>query len=342
MKPVLTIRADADAKIGVGHVMRCLALAQEWRARGGDATFICASIPEAVQTRLREEGFRSIRIPAMSGSDEDALQTSRELSQCGAHLLVVDGVQFRHHWQKLIKQTRVSVLLLEDNGTSPPYCADWVWNADLPVRPEMYQKCEPPAKLLLGPQYVLLRREFLKAEPRSKATGPVRNVLITMGGSDPENFSERTVTALRPVCRDCKLRIVVGAANSHVEKLRVAVRDIGAELLRATDNMAEHMAWADLAFTVEGGTLWELLYMGVPVICWSRSEPVSMLLSELRSRGMVTALGSNTEPDVLAGIFQDLTRDNIRLNVIRENSRTMVDGRGAERVAHALLTGISG
>ena len=164
-----------------------------------------------------------------------------------------------------------------------------------------------------------------------------------MGGSDPENFSGRTVNALQRVRGEAyKLRIVVGAANPHVETLKAAVSKINAELIPATDNMAEHMAWADIAFTVEGGTLWELLYMGVPVICWSRTAPVSSLLSELGSQGMVTALGSNTKAAVIADIFQNLINDSIRLNAMRKQSHTIVDGQGAERVARALLRGVSG
>jgi len=31
----LYIRADADGKIGTGHIMRCIALAQAWQDQGG-------------------------------------------------------------------------------------------------------------------------------------------------------------------------------------------------------------------------------------------------------------------------------------------------------------------
>lgn len=341
MKPLLAIRADADASIGVGHVMRCLALAQAWKDRGGEVVFLCASIPDPIRQRLSIEGFPCIEIFATPGSDEDALQTWRELSQYGARLLVVDGVRFRHRWQREVKQPGLSVLLLEDNGTSPPYCADWVWNADLPARPEIYETCEPRAKLLLGPDFVLLRREFLRVHPKIKIGTAVRNILITMGGSDPENFSERTLHALHGARKNgFKLRVVVGPANPHLKKLKTVAANM-ADLFPATSDMAEHMAWADLALTVEGGTLWELLYMGAPVVCWSRTDPISLLLAELSKGGAVVALPAGASPEDVTVLLEQLITDNDRLEAMRQRSRTIVDGRGAERVVDMLLTGLS-
>ena len=36
----LVIRVDADSKIGMGHLMRCLALAQAWKDAGGKVMFV--------------------------------------------------------------------------------------------------------------------------------------------------------------------------------------------------------------------------------------------------------------------------------------------------------------
>lgn len=343
MAPLLAIRADADSAIGLGHVMRCLALAQAWQDRGADAVFFCASIPDAIRQRLNAEGFRSVLIQAQPGSDEDARQTCRELSQSGGRLLAVDGERFRHRWQKQVKETGLRLLFMEDNGTPPPYCADWVWNADLPVRPQLYNNAGTNAKLLLGPEYALLRREFLRRQPKTKVASPVHNFLITMGGSDPENFTARTLRSLGQVrLSNWKVRIIIGAANPHLENIKAAVVGINAELLPPTYNMAEHMVWADTAFTVEGGTLWELLYMGVPVICWSRSELPSILLTELNCRGAAIALGCKTKAADLAAIVERLIKDSVRLDALRERSRIIVDGKGAERVVDELLRGFSG
>lgn len=341
MTPLLAIRADADSTIGLGHVMRCLALAQAWQDRGADAIFLCASIPDAVRQRLTAEGFRSVLIKAEPGSDEDALQTWCELTEYGARVLVVDGVQFRQGWQRQVRQPGLSILLLEDNGTSPPYCADWVWNADLPARPEIYETCEPRAKLLLGPDYVLLRREFRRVHSKTKRVSDIRNILITMGGSDPENFSERTLHAMHGIRKNgFKLRVVVGPANPYLERLKTVAANM-ADLFPTAGDMAEHMAWADLALTVEGGTLWELLYMGVPVICWSRTDPISLLLSELRKGGAVVALTPSALPEDVTVLLERLITDNSRLEAMRQRSQSLVDGRGAERVVDMLLRGLS-
>ena len=75
----LFIRADAGGKLGTGHVMRMLALAQAYRRRGGKVDFICAQLPGALETRLQEEGCEVIRISVEPGSATDAEQTLAEV-----------------------------------------------------------------------------------------------------------------------------------------------------------------------------------------------------------------------------------------------------------------------
>jgi UDP-2,4-diacetamido-2,4,6-trideoxy-beta-L-altropyranose hydrolase len=54
----LIVRADASTEIGLGHLMRCLALAQAWQDSGGQIVFITTCQSGSLRQRLHDEGFK--------------------------------------------------------------------------------------------------------------------------------------------------------------------------------------------------------------------------------------------------------------------------------------------
>ena len=81
MKKSLLIRADANAQIGAGHTMRCLALAQGWQDAGGSVTFVTATNEPFITSRLEKEGMRVLLTSVERGSFDDAMQTARLAGQ---------------------------------------------------------------------------------------------------------------------------------------------------------------------------------------------------------------------------------------------------------------------
>jgi len=336
----LVLRADADAQIGVGHVMRCLALAQAWQSAGHRAIFAVGSCPATLCERLRREGCALEPVKASRGSSADGGETIAIAGRLGSRNLVVDGDAFDEQYQKQIKQAGLRLLLLEDYVGAGYYSADWIWNADLPPGEEVYSQRGPGTRLLLGPRYALLRREFLAARPRERsAPAATAKVLITFGGSDPQNA---TLEALRGLAvlkgSGVQARVLVGGANPRLDLLQAAARELAGnvEVLSDVQDMPAQMLWADIAVVASGVTVWELLYMGVALIAWPRYPADLPGLELLAKAGAVTVLEADANAGNIAKALRTLLPDGQRVRRMSDTGQKLVDGRGAERVVRLI------
>lgn len=349
MADTLILRADANPRMGTGHVMRCLALAQGWRRTGGQALFVCADITPALEARINTEGFDVRRIPASAGSPEDAQQTIQQARACQpvagstqSPWIAADGYQFEAVYQRAIKEAGLRLLLVDDYGHCNHYCADIVLNQNLSARPEWYQHREPHTRLLLGTRYVLLRDQFRAYRDWQRDIAPVaRKVLVTLGGADPDNVTGKVIEALRGL--DVEAKIVVGGSNPNLEKLKAETGNLkSCELLVNSNDMPALMAWADMAIAAGGTTSWELAFMGLPSLVLVLADNQRDIATALDREGISINLGWH--PDVqaakLAETLRTLLVDAERRATMSQRGRQLVDGCGVARVVK-ILQGIS-
>lgn len=343
----LVVRTEASVAIGTGHVMRCLALAQAWGDAGGRAIFAMAEATPAVEDRLRNEGFEVARVAAQVGSVGDAEETTRLARTQGASWVVVDGYGFGAEYQASLKSRGMKVLFIDDNGHAANYSADLVLNQNTHASESLYSKREPYTRLLLGARYVLLRREF---EPwrNWKREIPVhaRKILITMGGSDPDNLTSRAIEALMEArIEGLEATVAVGGSNPHLESLQRLAAECGesVRLLRDPSNMPDLMARADVALIAAGGTLWELLFMGCPVLSYSRNPVQAQIISQLSEEGIVRGLGYPQESSQAGtAALVELANSQERRARCSLLARERIDGHGARRVIELLVSGGTG
>jgi UDP-2,4-diacetamido-2,4,6-trideoxy-beta-L-altropyranose hydrolase len=347
----LLIRADASVEMGTGHVMRCLALAQAWQDAGGSAAFAMAESTPATVARLAAEGFQVCPVAESAGTKEDANSTAELARARAAEWIVVDGYQFGAGYLEIIKSSGRRLLCLDDAGGSESYSADLVLNQNLNATEDLYLKRRPETRLLLGTRYALLRREFVKWRGwKRDVETPGNKVLITMGGSDPGNVTLEVLEALRTaVAGNLEAVIVVGGSNPHFESIvRVAESFPGKiRVQRDAANMAELMAWADIAVSAAGSTCWEMCMLGLPAIVLDIAPNQERLSRELEREGCAIHIAQADFSQ--AGISSDNSkvvaiREKIELLMqssqirggISRRAAELVDGNGAGRVVAAM------
>jgi len=336
----LLVRCDSSVAIGTGHAMRCLALAQAWQDAGGRAVFAMAEATLAIEERLQRENVEVARLKAEPGSADDVQETIALGRGKQASWVVVDGYGFGANYQAELKSAGLKVLFIDDNGHAGHYSADLVLNQNAHANDGFYSSRDATTRLLLGPRFAMLRREFTQwREWKRENPAIARKVLVTMGGSDPDNVSKGVVQAIlgEP---SLKAMVVAGGSNPHLPELRelVASATNDVQLVDDVTNMPELMANSDVAISGAGTTTLEMCFLGLPALLIVLANNQRPSAEELNRRGAAINLGGGAEiqPSTLSSCLAHIVNSQDIRKAMSERGRELVDGRGAERVVRAL------
>jgi UDP-2,4-diacetamido-2,4,6-trideoxy-beta-L-altropyranose hydrolase len=324
--------------------MRCLALAQAWQDAGGHVVFAMAESTPAIDQLLRSEGMEIVQFKVSPNTVQDARDVSALACDREATWVVVDGYRFDSKYQHNLKSAALKVLFVDDLGQCEHYSADLVLNQNVHAIASMYADREAHTRLLLGPRFAMLRRDFKPWRKWQREITPNGcKVLVTMGGSDPDNVTAVVLEALRDVKIDgLEIVAVLGGSNPHTAfPEKFANQSLPIRLLRNASNMPQLMAWADVALSAAGSTCGEMCLLGLPAILIDLAENQRPVARELGRQSVAIHLGSSKEVTVpkIAGHVQSLLLSTeLRVSLARR-SRQLVDGRGTERVMSAIHEG---
>lgn len=337
----LLIRADASAAIGTGHVMRCLALAQAWQDAGGQVAFVMAEATPAIEERLRGENMSLHRIDGPPGSEVDCAQLTALARSYRPWFIVVDGYRFGAAFQKALKNKSNKVLLIDDNGLSGSYSADIVLNQNMHAAEHLYQKREENTRLILGTNYALLRREFSGADNHRPMASIARKLLVSMGGSDPENVTLRVMEAIEKVeIAGLEVTILLGGSNPHLARVAEAAAQSrhSCRILHNLSNMRDVILWADLVISAAGSACWEYCALGLPAILVVVAENQANNAQALASAGAAKLVSGGIRFAIgeMAKLITCLAHSVQERQSLSQTGRTLVDGGGAARIVSIL------
>lgn len=334
--PVLILRVDANPAIGAGHVMRCIALAQAWRAGGGRAV-LCGRIEsEFLGQRLVAEGLEYVEVEP--GIDR-TLEALRRKVPLGAWV-AIDGYHFGPEWQDSLVEAGYRVIALDDGARLTRYRAHVILAAEHDATPSRYQ-APSSTVILAGSRYRLLRQGFadMVRAPREHGCGAV--VLVSFGGADSRNATCDALLGLsRTLGPTDRVLVVLGPLNRHEEAVAAVLRRAAFqhELYRAVEDMRDLYGRADLAVSAAGGAAWEMAVCGVPSILVPVAENQVPGMRYLVAAGAalnvenIATLRSEEFPQLVSALLSN----HDALSDMRRNGQAACDGRGASRVCQVL------
>ncbi|MBN2582397.1 MAG: UDP-2,4-diacetamido-2,4,6-trideoxy-beta-L-altropyranose hydrolase [Planctomycetes bacterium] len=334
----LVIRADASSSMGVGHLVRSLALAQAWTDAGRQAVMATAGDPRRWDALVAGQGIEMLGTEREPGSAEDAKETIDLARSRGAAWVAVDGYHFGHDYQRAVRDAGLRLLAIDDYGHADRYEADIVLNQNVYADESYYTDREPTTRLLLGTRYALLRRPFAAYRDwRREIPAVARRVLVTLGGGAADRVMTTVIEALAQAdIEGLEAKVVVGASAERLAKLGPAAERSGGKvrLVQAADEMPQLMAEADVAVSAGGSTSWELAYMGLPTVAVVLSDNQRPVVRRLARDGVVEDLGSPSglTGRSIAATLVSLMRSLERRREMSCRGRRLVDGLGAARV----------
>jgi len=330
-RPRLVLRADAGGLRGSGHVMRCLALAEAWIGRGGEAALVAAGLPSGLAARARAIGVVCNEISASPGAPEDA--AALRAFAAAAAGLVVDGYHFDVAYLDAVAGA-APLLVVDDVAALVRYPAALLLNQNIHADAALYAG-RTRAKLLLGPDFALLRGEFRKVLPTLDRAG----LFATFGGVDPHRASEAFLAAAHDLPQGVGASLAIGGANPRADEIARTAVALGVAIVRDVTDMAARLARAKLVVTAGGSTLWEGCAAGAPMLVLSVVAEEHVSATALAARGACRYLGrlADIAPPAIAAAVAQALGDAPGLHAIGAAARTLVDGFGADRVVDALL-----
>jgi UDP-2,4-diacetamido-2,4,6-trideoxy-beta-L-altropyranose hydrolase len=344
------IRSDASPTIGSGHIARCLCLARVLRRQGSHVAFACRLLPGHRLEALRAEGFETFELPERY-SDEDPDQAIESMLPWQADIaalgpllehqpafdwIIVDHYGLDHHWQTAARRFAPRIAVFDDLATRT-YSADLLLNQNLSGTPEAYTSLlAPGCRTLFGPRFAMLRDEFccpaIEIKPRA------RRVLVNFGGFDAAMQTHHAMLALADF-PELEVDFVAGAGNPAWAQMQaLAASRPHWRLHSFVSDFYRLMTEADLFVGAGGGTSWERAAMGLPTICIAVSN------NQQANGEVMAAAGAH----VFMGAREQVSVEQLRLAIgfvagnqglrqsLARQSRQLVDGRGAQRVAAAL------
>jgi UDP-2,4-diacetamido-2,4,6-trideoxy-beta-L-altropyranose hydrolase len=323
--------------------MRCLALAETWRKRQSPALFLANRLTPSIEEVILNRGHEIATIDGEPGTRGDLEATQDFLSRHNIDKIVLDGYGFKDDFVRSLQADGRSVAYIDDRLHLERYSADLLVNQNLHASSSEVPT-SPDTRTLFGPRYVLMRPEFSRwADWKRSAQGQAEKVLVTLGGTDPDDATRDILEALAGQTPDhLRFIVVVGDANPNRVSVEASADCFSNECRVEVDpsQMNRLMREADLAISAAGSTAWELAYMQVPTLLVVLADNQAAIAAALEDEGFALDLGrvDGLDGSQLGAEIERLSAAPERREAMGKRGRAIVDGEGARRVAEALET----
>jgi UDP-2,4-diacetamido-2,4,6-trideoxy-beta-L-altropyranose hydrolase len=356
----IALRCDAAPEMGIGHLMRCLTLADALRARGATCRLLLGPTSAHRQAMVADRGHDvailaldgdAAHVPSPAdppmapwlpwGQAQDGAATVAALEP-GTRWIVADHYGIDARWHEAMRAQGLRVMAIDDmadRSLAPDLLLDHNASASAALYAPRLRR---PARELFGPGYALIRPEIeaLRKSPEAAAR-TIRRILVTFGGASPPAHYAHTAEALaRLDCPDLQITLVGVADATAALAIGELSRDgLDFATLPHAPDLAERTAAADLCIGAAGVSALERALIGTPSLTYVTADNQRLAIAALASAGAIVDMGDIARFDAAALV--DTIRRLTYMPADREQmvrkGQTLVPGGGPAKVANIIL-----
>ncbi|MFY0651239.1 MAG: UDP-2,4-diacetamido-2,4,6-trideoxy-beta-L-altropyranose hydrolase [Cyclobacteriaceae bacterium] len=314
------LRADGNSKIGLGHITRSIVLGTILKE-----DFECILCTRFVSAHVRSVAAENdIALIKLSEGDDHYVQFSGFVDF--EDIVVLDNYYFNTEYQKKLKEKGCQLVCIDDLHAQL-FVSDIVINHSPSVTVSDYL-VHNRTNLLLGLDYVLLRKPFLKPEYR-KTNNQTDNILICFGGSDYYNLSLKTAKEVLEVNQNIRLTIVIGSSYAYKSELHSFVyKKSNISVLENIDEngMIKHISNASMAIVPCSTILFEVIALKTPFITGYYADNQKEISDYFERQG-----------DVVKGDFRltKITVGDFDMALSKKSNFSYIDGQSHDRLLNA-------
>ncbi len=290
----VVIRVDGYKEIGLGHIFRTLTLANN--IMDHELIFLMDIQHQLGINVIKSQNFK---VETFSGDPVS------KISQLKPDIVINDILDTKKEYILSLKEMGIKVYNFEDLGSGAEY-ADGVFNA-------LYPGSVPGNNFYTGENYYCARTEFLSAKTK-QITDEVKNVLITFGGTDPNDLTLKTLKALSNTNKDYNINVIIGPGYKNKDKIMRLLNSHSwghtITVHHAVKNMAEHMVNADIIFSSAGRTMYEIAMIGTPAVIIAQNYREMTHLFGHNYHGFINlGIHSEVNEELILNTFERLASD---------------------------------
>jgi len=343
-KKIIFIRVDSSTKIGYGHLIRCIALADILK-KYFQIKFICANLNGNLISEINKKDFKIFRLNVkmqkinIKGDAEKTFSIIKKHGNENA-MLILDNYALSKQWENYIKPYVHKLIVIDDQPNRSHNCDLLIDQNPYDNIKKTYDGLIPKkSKKLLGPKFAMIRNEFKLLRNSVKIrTFPIENILISFGGTDTDGQSLKILNLFHKIGTNLHFDIVIGKGNKNKKSIKnLCLKNKNFSYHEQINYIGKLILKADLAIGSSGSTSWERCCLGLPSIISISANNQKNIAIQLSKKKCAINLGNTKK---IKAIDYKLSIDNINkhdLERMSKNSLKLVDGDGTRRILKYIL-----
>ena len=334
MKPSIYFRADGGTSIGMGHIVRCLALA-EMLKDDFDITFCYQKTDKNVDDLISGSIKKTMFLDKTDDLKSDAERFCANLNH--KDIVVLDGYNFGTEYQQTIKNKGCKLVCIDDLHACHQV-ADIVINHADGVAESDYS-AESYTKFCLGLDYVLLRPAFLNPKTTLRRITSVKKVFISMGAADINNITQKFTEALIQIKGIEEIHLMLGAINPNLGSIdKLIAENKHVKIIKhfniSADELATLLENCDVSICPASSISLESSAIGIGLVSGFTAANQLGILNGLVNHKAAISFGDMNLLSVaeIKNKFETIVNNPEQLNDLVLNQSKMIDGKSPERL----------